>query len=355
MKISEQIKIHRKNEGLTQEQVANYLGVSTPAVNKWEKGSTYPDISLLPALARLLKIDMNQLFSFHEELTEQEIGLFINELSEKALSGDITSVFEMATSKIQEYPRCDSLIYMVAVILNGSLTLAAVEETQKKEYENKIMDWLERSAESEDEKVRIQAVYILAAKYIQMQEYDKASLLMERIPDVPVDKVILQANLMLQKQDEAGAAVFLEGNIIQALTRIQSYLYRLLEIEEQTGNPTRAEQIVEIADKMVSLFDMWKYGAVVPHLMLAVSRKDAEQSIRLIRAVLEEAQKPWNLGESPLYYRYPAKKSLEGFGNTFVHALISEIENENQKEYDFLEGNEALKEILAEYKKQIQY
>ena len=56
MRIGEQIKNYRKTAGLTQEQVANYLGVSTPAVNKWEKGNTYPDISLLPALARLLKI-----------------------------------------------------------------------------------------------------------------------------------------------------------------------------------------------------------------------------------------------------------------------------------------------------------
>ena len=56
MRIGEQIKNYRKTAGLTQEQVANYLGVSTPAVNKWEKGNTYPDISLLPALARHDKV-----------------------------------------------------------------------------------------------------------------------------------------------------------------------------------------------------------------------------------------------------------------------------------------------------------
>ena len=70
MKIGEQIREYRKNAGLTQEQVANYLGVTAPAVNKWERGSTCPDISLLPALARLLKIDMNTLFSFQEDLTD---------------------------------------------------------------------------------------------------------------------------------------------------------------------------------------------------------------------------------------------------------------------------------------------
>ena len=45
MRIDEIIKEKRKDQGLTQEQVADYLGVSTPAVNKWEKGISYPDIT----------------------------------------------------------------------------------------------------------------------------------------------------------------------------------------------------------------------------------------------------------------------------------------------------------------------
>ena len=70
------IQEQRKLLGLTQEQVADYLGVSTPAVSKWEKGITSPDIGLLPPLARLLKIDLNTLFCFSEDLSEQEIGFF---------------------------------------------------------------------------------------------------------------------------------------------------------------------------------------------------------------------------------------------------------------------------------------
>ena len=64
MQIHQIIREKRKALGLTQEQVAERLGVSTPAVNKWEKGSTYPDITLLPALARLLETDLNTLLSF---------------------------------------------------------------------------------------------------------------------------------------------------------------------------------------------------------------------------------------------------------------------------------------------------
>lgn len=80
MRLNEQIREYRKKAGLTQEQVANYLGVSTPAVNKWESGSTFPDITLLAPLARLLKIDLNTLFTFHESLSKEEIGRFCNEV-----------------------------------------------------------------------------------------------------------------------------------------------------------------------------------------------------------------------------------------------------------------------------------
>jgi putative transcriptional regulator len=42
MRINEVIRKYRKAANLTQEQVANYLGVTAPAVNKWENGISYP-------------------------------------------------------------------------------------------------------------------------------------------------------------------------------------------------------------------------------------------------------------------------------------------------------------------------
>ena len=66
MQMNDVIRRKRRELGLTQEQVAEYLGVSAPAVNKWESGATYPDISLVPALARLLKSDPNTLMCFRE-------------------------------------------------------------------------------------------------------------------------------------------------------------------------------------------------------------------------------------------------------------------------------------------------
>ena len=74
MRINETIRSRRKQLGLTQEEVANRLGVTATAVYKWESASCYPDITLLPALARLLGVDLNTLLCFQEDLSDAGAG-----------------------------------------------------------------------------------------------------------------------------------------------------------------------------------------------------------------------------------------------------------------------------------------
>ena len=57
------IRTLRKNSGLTQNALASQLGVSDKAVSKWERGSGYPDVSLLPDLAQVLGVSIDALLS----------------------------------------------------------------------------------------------------------------------------------------------------------------------------------------------------------------------------------------------------------------------------------------------------
>jgi transcriptional regulator with XRE-family HTH domain len=66
--LKETIKQYRKEMKLTQEQLAEVMGVTVGAVSKWELGLSNPDIMLLPKLARLFGISLDVLFSF--ELTD---------------------------------------------------------------------------------------------------------------------------------------------------------------------------------------------------------------------------------------------------------------------------------------------
>ena len=73
MDIGVVIKKYRKEAGMTQEEMANRLGVTTPAVNKWENSNSKPDIELLAPIARLLDISLDTLLSYHEYLLDTEI------------------------------------------------------------------------------------------------------------------------------------------------------------------------------------------------------------------------------------------------------------------------------------------
>ena len=61
IKISENITLLRKRAGITQEELAKKLNVSNQAVSKWEAGKCCPDIELLPELASLFEISIDDL------------------------------------------------------------------------------------------------------------------------------------------------------------------------------------------------------------------------------------------------------------------------------------------------------
>ena len=68
MTIGKRIAHLRKEKGLTQEELAQHMGISPQAVSKWENDQTCPDISALPKLARLFDVTVDELLSGKQEL-----------------------------------------------------------------------------------------------------------------------------------------------------------------------------------------------------------------------------------------------------------------------------------------------
>lgn len=67
MTIGKRIAFLRKEKGLTQEELAQHMGISPQAVSKWENDQTCPDISALPKLARLFGVTVDELLEGREE------------------------------------------------------------------------------------------------------------------------------------------------------------------------------------------------------------------------------------------------------------------------------------------------
>ena len=123
LQIGANIAARRRARGLTQEQLASRLGVSAPAVSKWETDSSYPDITLLCPLARALGCRVDELLQFTPAMTEAEAVEHLNGILHTALTGDRSGAEAALTALLREYPGCAALQMQAAVGWAASSTL----------------------------------------------------------------------------------------------------------------------------------------------------------------------------------------------------------------------------------------
>lgn len=311
MEIHTVIQQRRRALGLTQEQVAAYLGVTAPAVNKWEKGSTCPDIGLLPPLARLLKVDMNTLFGFYEDLTEQELVLICKEVTKTVQSDGFKAGFSLAQEKIHTYPNSDKLLHALALQLQGLLAVAELPKDPSKTYLAQINAWYEKLADSEEASIRNGACYMLASRAVSLGQYDKAQEYLDKIPnrnDTP-DKRSLQASVYLAtKRPEAGAKL-MEQTLLSGIGDMQTAMYKLIDMNIALGNLATASYVAERSSRLAEVLDLSPYSAVAGPFIVASARKDVRQSVALIRRMVDALSSEWDMAQSPLYRRAAANSA----------------------------------------------
>ena len=73
MEIGNQIKSLRLRRGITQEEMAQHLGVTPQAVSKWERGVATPDIALLPNISAYFGVSIDELFALSDETRMERI------------------------------------------------------------------------------------------------------------------------------------------------------------------------------------------------------------------------------------------------------------------------------------------
>ena len=302
MRINEIIKEKRLEKGYTQEQVAEFLGITTPAVNKWEKGVSYPDITLLPPLARLLGTDLNTLLSFQNDLTEQEIQLFVSHLSKLAEKEGIDAAYQEALEKVKEYPGSHMLMMNVGAALEGLLLLGNVPDNGED-----MKKWVEelylRASESEDPAVANQAKAMLISKYRERKEYDKAQALLDTLPDESfVDKKQIQANILFAQEKYEESGKLTEEKLISGISDIYGCLITLLELALKEGRIEDAEYIVECYERTSKGFDMWEYGWHVARFQFYAELGRWEEFLEVLEKILITLKEGWKASKSPLYH-----------------------------------------------------
>ena len=335
MKFHEILRQRRLALGLTQEQLAQRLGVSAPAVNKWERNKSYPDITLLPPLARLLEVDLNTLLSFQEELTEEEIGAFANVLGERAQQEGCEAAFRLARDKLREYPNSDLLAYTAAQILDGALVLWKRGENdpeREQAWKGEILALYRRCADSGDRRVRERAERMLISQYMAQGELEQAEEQLARLPQEDRERPMLEA--MLRRKQKRSEEAW----------PIQSTLMALMDLALEAGDKTCARQYSETAEQAGRVFQLTAYAVASAPLQLALAEQDGPEALAVLERLLRSLEEPWDLSASPLYRHLPTKEAAREVQQIMLQYLLEELERD--PESAFLRETPGYQEML---------
>jgi transcriptional regulator with XRE-family HTH domain len=115
--IGKKIKALRKARGITQEQLAEAIGISFQAVSKWENNIALPDITLVPALAGYFGVSTDELFDFNLIEMKANVKAICDE-AYKYRGNDEAKGRQILEEGLKRYPDNDILLNNLLYVLN---------------------------------------------------------------------------------------------------------------------------------------------------------------------------------------------------------------------------------------------
>ena len=110
MDIGSHIRKCRLKKGITQEQLAEVLGVSAQAVSRWENNTAYPDITLLPGLAIYFDTTADALVGMDELRREETLRGIHGEINRLVISGQPEAAVALIRDSLKLYPNDSGLL-----------------------------------------------------------------------------------------------------------------------------------------------------------------------------------------------------------------------------------------------------
>lgn len=341
MQIGHVIRKYRKEQSMTQEEMARCLGVTAPAVNKWENGNSYPDILMLAPIARLLHISLDTLLSFREELTEEEMKAMIYEADERLKKDSYDEVFQWAKAKIEMYPNCKMLIGQLATILDAQRLIKSIPDAGK--YDEYILHCYEQVLESEDEKLRTSAADSLFGYYLRKEQYEKAEGYLTYYSEQNPERKRKQAWIFSKTDRREEAYKAYEELLFSGYQMLSMVLNGIYILAMQDNHITKARKIVNKQQELARLFEMGTYHEVSCRLELATVEKDVDAVIETMQKMLESIDEITAFTESKLYEHMSFQKTSKAFIEEMKDNLLECFRDEET--YGFLRDDERWKNL----------
>lgn len=259
LKLDVNLRKFRLNRELTQEQFANLLGVSAQAVSRWENGTTYPDITLLPTIASYFEVTLDELMGMEDFKSKEQLKELLAQLDENGSKGLIYDNIVLLRDAIKTYPTN----YELQLRLVGYIRFCRYKNGQGLSEEEQIS--LNREAAEignrilshcTDGEIINRTTQHLCYIYLNLGEKEKAVACAQKLPDIGACSTVILGDLYEGEQQK----LHLQWAVKAYTSVLWCNLRNMADLEYKDGAMSSAERIAILKKALAILEIVFENG-----------------------------------------------------------------------------------------------
>lgn len=246
--LGDKIRTLRKARNISQEVLAQFLGVSFQAVSKWENETAMPDVALIPVIASFFGVSTDDLFDYNRLEVERRVYAICEDAYTFRFSDPARSE-TILREGLKQYPGND-------IILNNLLTVLEGDPTRSEETITICKSLIEGTRDAE---VKYDALRILADTYHRTGQQALVKPTLEQIPEIYFTKLEEMA-FLLEGDDSLNAA---RRHMGLCFEQMLAMLFVMRDRFRSKNEETEAQRYERIANGVIEAFrkegrgDLW--------------------------------------------------------------------------------------------------
>ncbi|EGT2203336.1 TPA: helix-turn-helix transcriptional regulator [Clostridioides difficile] len=290
LNIAKTLILKRKEKGITQDELANYIGVSKASVSKWETGQSYPDITFLPQLATYFNITVDELICYEPQMMKEDINKLYNKLCKDFTAKPFDEVMIEIREIIKRYYSCFPLIFRMGLLIVNHYDI--VDEKKRELLIDEALEIFIRIQETcNDIDICRQAKNMEATCYILLnQPIQVIDLLQNSNFPMINESILLAQGQMMNGQIDEARETFQLGAYQNLISLVQN-LVGILQNADKL-------QMKEIERRILAISNIFELDTLSPATMLSayltqtqinLIHEDNEGAIKSLRKYVDLA------------------------------------------------------------------
>lgn len=254
----------RKEKQITQQQLAEFMGVSKASVSKWETGQSYPDITLIPLLAGYFNISIDQLMNYSNNLSTEQIRHIYTSITHQFETDPPEEVWKSIEDVIHRYYSCAPLVLEMGQLLlnHGDLLPGDSREEKMQTYLGQAQKLFSHVLEISNDRVLLdKATDYSAYCALMLKKPDEVlNMLGEYVPEYyPTESLIAWAYQL--KGDKGKAIATTQSSLFQYTAVMMSQINNYLQLV--TDQPEKFKQTYDIGQSLIESFSLKQLNPAV--------------------------------------------------------------------------------------------